>query len=73
MGLLNGFEMNLFLIVLVWGYCLIVKGDYYNIFNGVNFLLCFVFLYDVNGIIFDLMFLFVEDCKLFGVMMNFNY
>ncbi|WP_417668501.1 DUF1302 domain-containing protein [Pseudoalteromonas tetraodonis] len=73
MGLSNGPETNPFPTASAWGYRLIAKGDYYNIFNGVNFSPRFVFSHDVNGITPDPMFLFIEDRKSLGATMSFNY
>ncbi len=73
LGLSNGPETNPFPTASAWGYRLIAKGDYYNIFSGVNFSPRFVFSHDVNGITPDPMYLFIEDRKSLGVTMNFNY
>ncbi|WP_462158468.1 DUF1302 domain-containing protein [Pseudoalteromonas sp. GB56] len=73
MGLSNGPETNPFPTASAWGYRLIAKGDYYDLFSGVNFSPRFVFSHDVNGITPDPMFLFIEDRKSLGINMNFNY
>jgi hypothetical protein len=72
-ALSNGPETNPFPTATSWGYRLIAKGDYNNLFAGVNFSPRFVFSHDVNGTTPDPMFLFVEDCKSLGVTLNFNY
>lgn len=69
----NGPETNPFPSATSWGYRLIAKGDYNNIFAGVNFSPRFVFSHDVNGTTPDPMFLFVEDRKSLGMNMNFTY
>ncbi|MBE0367857.1 DUF1302 domain-containing protein [Pseudoalteromonas sp. MMG013] len=69
----NGPEVNPFPTASAWGYRLIAKGEYNNLFAGVNFSPRFVFSHDVNGITPDPMFLFVEDRKSLGVTMNFSY
>ncbi|BBN81806.1 hypothetical protein PA25_17910 [Pseudoalteromonas sp. A25] len=69
----NGPEVNPFPTSSAWGYRLIAKGVFNNLFAGVNFSPKVVFSHDVNGITPDPMFLFVEDRKSLGVTMNFNY
>ncbi len=73
MGLSNGAEQKSFATASSWGYRLIAKGDYYNIYNGINFSPRFVFSHDVNGSTPDPMFLFLEDRKSLGATMSFNY
>ncbi|CCQ11832.1 FIG067310: hypothetical protein [Pseudoalteromonas luteoviolacea B = ATCC 29581] len=73
MALSNGPETNPFPTATSWGYRLIAKGDYNNLFAGVNFSPRIVFSHDVNGTTPDPMFLFVEDRKSLGVTLNFNY
>ena len=69
----NGVETNTFPSASAWGYRLVAKGDYNNVFSGVNFSPRVVFSHDVNGITPDPMYLFVEDRKSLGINMNFNY
>ncbi|GEK10234.1 MULTISPECIES: DUF1302 domain-containing protein [Pseudoalteromonas] len=69
----NGPETNPFPSASAWGYRLIAKGEYNNLFSGVNFSPKVVFSHDVNGITPDPMFLFVEDRKSLGINLNFNY
>ncbi|AXQ97809.1 DUF1302 domain-containing protein [Pseudoalteromonas piscicida] len=69
----NGPETNPFPTASAWGYRLIAKGEYNNLFSGVNFSPRVVFSHDVNGITPDPMFLFVEDRKSLGINLNFNY
>ncbi|WP_213608250.1 DUF1302 domain-containing protein [Pseudoalteromonas sp.] len=73
MALSNGPEQKSFATTSSWGYRLIAKGDYYNIYDGVNFSPRFVFSHDVNGNTPDPMFLFIEDRKSLGATMSFNY
>lgn len=73
LGLSNGPEEKSFATTSSWGYRLIAKGDYFNLYNGINFSPRFVFSHDVNGNTPDPMFLFIEDRKSLGVTMNFNY
>ncbi|WMN59895.1 DUF1302 domain-containing protein [Pseudoalteromonas xiamenensis] len=72
-ALSNGPETNPFPTATSWGYRLIAKGEYNNLFSGVNFSPRVVFSHDVNGTTPDPMFLFVEDRKSLGVTLNFNY
>ncbi|KZN52257.1 DUF1302 domain-containing protein [Pseudoalteromonas luteoviolacea] len=69
----NGPEVNPFPTASSWGYRLIAKGEYNNLFSGVNFSPRVVFSHDVNGTTPDPMFLFVEDRKSMGVNLNFSY
>ncbi|MCF6434150.1 DUF1302 domain-containing protein [Pseudoalteromonas sp. MMG022] len=69
----NGPEVNPFPTSSAWGYRLIAKAEYNNLFSGVNFSPRVVFSHDVNGITPDPMFLFIEDRKSLGVTLNFNY
>ncbi|MEJ6475336.1 DUF1302 domain-containing protein [Pseudoalteromonas piscicida] len=69
----NGPETNPFPTASAWGYRLIAKGEYNNLFSGVNFSPRVVFSHDVNGITPDPMFLFIEDRKSLGINLNFNY
>jgi len=73
LGLSNGAEEKSFATASSWGYRLIAKGDYFNLYNGINFSPRFVFSHDVNGNTPDPMFLFIEDRKSLGATMNFNY
>ncbi|KYL30781.1 MULTISPECIES: DUF1302 domain-containing protein [Pseudoalteromonas] len=72
-ALSNGPEQKSFATASSWGYRLIAKGDYFNIYNGINFSPRFVFSHDVNGNTPDPMFLFIEDRKSLGATMSFNY
>jgi hypothetical protein len=69
----NGPETNQFASATSWGYRLVAKGEYNNLFAGVNFSPRVVFSHDVNGSTPDPMFLFVEDRKSASVNLNFNY
>ena len=69
----NGPETNPFASASSWGYRLVAKGEYNNLFAGVNFSPRVVFAHDVNGTTPDPMFLFVEDRMSASVNLNFNY
>lgn len=69
----NGPETNQFASATSWGYRLVAKGEYNNLFAGVNFSPRVVFAHDVNGTTPDPMFLFVEDRMSASVNLNFNY
>ncbi|WP_199611579.1 DUF1302 domain-containing protein [Flocculibacter collagenilyticus] len=72
-GLSNGAETNPFPTKNSWGYRLIAKADYNNVFAGVNVSPKIVFAHDVSGITPDPLYLFVEDRKSVGVSINFDY
>ena len=69
----NGPETNPFPTNFAWGYRLIAKADYYDIYGGVNLSPRIIFSHDVDGITPDPMFLFTEDKKSVAVGMNFEY
>jgi hypothetical protein len=62
-GLSNGAETNPFPSDKAWGYRLLAKLEYNNVFGVVNLSPRFVFSHDVNGTTPDPMFLFVEGRK----------
>ena len=72
-ALSNGPETNPFPSASAWGYRLVAKGEYNNLFSGVNVSPRMVFSHDVNGITPDPMYLFIEDRKSLGLNLNFNY
>lgn len=72
-GLLNGLEINLFVIEDVWGYCLFVVVDWNDVMVGINLCVRVMFFYDVDGIILDLLYFFIEDVKLVVVFLIFDY
>ena len=53
-------ETNPFLTDFAWGYRLVGKADFFNVFAGVNMAARLIFSHDVNGITPDPMFLFTE-------------
>jgi hypothetical protein len=69
----NGPETNPFASETSWGYRLVTKGQYNNLFSGINFAPSIVFSHDVKGTTPDPMFLFVEDRMSASVNLNFNY
>lgn len=71
--LLDGLEINLFVIDDVWGYCLFVVVDYNDVMVGINLCVCVIFFYDVEGIILDFLFFFIEDVKFVVILLMFDY
>ncbi|MFT4929270.1 MAG: hypothetical protein ACI8WB_005401 [Phenylobacterium sp.] len=69
----HGPETNPFPTKTAWGYRLVAKADYNNVFDGVNMSPRVVFSHDVNGITPDPIFLFVEDRKSLGLSLTFDY
>ncbi len=72
-GLSNGAETNPFPTASAWGYRLLAKADYNNVFAGINLSQRVVFSHDVNGITPDPLFLFVEDRKSLAYAVSFDY
>uniref|UniRef100_A0A486XHC6 DUF1302 domain-containing protein n=1 Tax=Rheinheimera sp. BAL341 TaxID=1708203 RepID=A0A486XHC6_9GAMM len=72
-GLSNGAETNPFPTASAWGYRLLAKMDYNNVFAGVNLSQRVVFSHDVNGITPDPLFMFVEDRKSVAYAVSFDY
>ena len=72
-GLSNGPETNPFPTETAWGYRLIAKADFNNVFAGINVSPKMTFSHDVSGITPDPLFLFVEDRKSLGLNINFDY
>ena len=73
LGLQNGIETNPFPTEFAWGYKVVGKLDYANVFAGVNMSPRFVFSHDVKGITPDPLFLFVEDRKSLALGLSFDY
>lgn len=69
----NGAETNPFATKDAWGYRLIAKADFNNVFAGVNMSTRAVFSHDVDGITPDPLFLFVEDRKSLSLGFSFDY
>ncbi|QDF67283.1 DUF1302 domain-containing protein [Shewanella sp. SNU WT4] len=69
----NGPETNPFPTAHAWGYRLVGKADFFNVFSGVNLAARTIFSHDVNGITPDPMFLFTEGKKAVGMGLNFDY
>ena len=69
----NGPETNPFPTDFAWGYRLVAKADYNNLFAGVNMSPRIIFSHDVKGITPDPMFLFTEGKKSVSVGVNFDY
>ncbi|WAJ70901.1 DUF1302 domain-containing protein [Catenovulum adriaticum] len=72
-GLSNGIETTPFPTASAWGYKILARLSYNNLFYGVNVQPKIVFSHDVNGITPDPMFLFVEDRKSAAFSVNFDY
>ncbi len=69
----DGVETNPFPTDFAWGYRVIAKLDYTNVFAGINISPRAVFSHDVDGITPDPLFLFVEDRKSLALGVNFDY
>ena len=72
-GLSDGAETNPFPTASAWGYRLLAKADYNNVFSGINLSQRVVFSHDVNGITPDPLFMFVEDRKSLAYAVSFDY
>lgn len=68
-----GPETNPFPTDHAWGYRLVAKADFNNVFAGVNMSSRAVFSHDVDGITPDPMFLFTEGQKSVGLSVDFDY
>lgn len=69
----NGAETNPFPTASAWGYRLLAKADFNNVFAGVNMSHRMVFAHDVNGITPDPLFMFTEDKKSLAYSVVFDY
>ncbi|MDO6611812.1 DUF1302 domain-containing protein [Shewanella sp. 1_MG-2023] len=69
----DGPETNPFPTDFAWGYRLVAKADYNNIFAGVNMSPRVIFSHDVDGITPDPMFLFTEGRKSVALGVSFDY
>ncbi len=69
----GGTETNPFPTEFAWGYKVIAKLDYSNVFAGVNMSPKVVFSHDVSGITPDPLFLFIEDRKSVALGLSFDY
>jgi len=69
----GGIETNLFPTDFAWGYRIIGKLQYSNVFAGININPRVVFSHDVDGITPDPLFLFVEDRKSVALGVSFDY
>ena len=69
----DGVETNPFPTDFAWGYRLVGKLEYANVFSGININPRVVFSHDVKGITPDPLFLFVEDRKSVALGVNFDY
>ncbi len=69
----GGYETNPFPTAFSWGYKMVGKLDYTNVFSGINVSPRIVFSHDVKGITPDPLFLFVEDRKSVALGFSFDY
>jgi hypothetical protein len=69
----NGAETNPFPTASAWGYRLLAKADFNDVFAGVNMSHRVVFSHDVNGITPDPLFMFSKDKKSVGYTVAFDY
>lgn len=69
----DGVETNPFPTDFAWGYKMVGKLEYSNVFAGVNMNPRVVFSHDVKGITPDPLFLFVEDRKSVALGLSFDY
>jgi len=69
----GGYETNPFPTEFAWGYKMVGKLDYTNVFAGVNMSPRVVFSHDVKGITPDPLFLFIEDRKSVALGLSFDY
>jgi len=72
-ALQDGVEQNPFPDEFAWGYRLVGKLAYNNVFAGINISPRIVFSHDVQGITPDPLFLFVEDRKSLSFGTTFDY
>lgn len=72
-ALQGGVETNPFPDDFAWGYRVVGKLDYTNVFAGINISPRVVFSHDVKGVTPDPLFLFVEDRKSLSVGVTFDY
>ncbi|MGB0895538.1 MAG: DUF1302 domain-containing protein [Parashewanella sp.] len=69
----NGPETNPFPTDFAWGYKLVAKAEFNNLFDGINMAPRVIFSHDVKGITPDPLFLFTEDRKSVAIGLNFDY
>lgn len=69
----DGVETNPFPDDFSWGYRMVAKLDYNNVFAGINISPRVVFSHDVSGITPDPLFLFIEERKSVAMGLTFDY
>ncbi|WP_102795372.1 DUF1302 domain-containing protein [Bowmanella denitrificans] len=69
----NGPETNPFPTDDAWGYRLLAKADFNNVYAGINMSVRATFAHDVDGITPDPLFLFIEDRKSSSLSVDFDY
>ncbi|GGO69480.1 DUF1302 domain-containing protein [Bowmanella pacifica] len=72
-GISNGPETNPFPTDDAWGYRLLAKADFNNVYAGINMSVRATFAHDVDGITPDPLFLFIEDRKSSSLSLDFDY
>ncbi|NMH64194.1 DUF1302 domain-containing protein [Shewanella salipaludis] len=72
-ALQDGPETNPFPTDFAWGYRIVAKADFNNLFAGINMSPRMIFSHDVKGITPDPIFLFTEGRKSMAVGLNFDY
>ncbi len=73
LGIQDGVETNPFPTDFAWGYRVVGKLDYNNVFAGINVSPRVVFSHDVEGTTPDPLFLFVEKRKSVALGLGFDY
>ncbi len=73
LDLQGGSETNPFPTEFEWGYKILAKLDYSDVFAGINMSPRVVFSHDVKGITPDPLFLFIEDRKSVALGLSFDY
>ncbi len=73
LDLQGGSETNPFPTEFAWGYKILAKLDYSDVFAGINMSPRVVFSHDVKGITPDPLFLFIEDRKSVALGLSFDY
>ncbi len=69
----NGAETNPFPTDFAWGYRLVARADFNNLFAGINMSPRVIFSHDVEGITPDPLFLFTEGRQSVTLGINFDY
>ena len=73
LGVQNGIETNPYPTDFAWGYKVVAKLDYTDVFASINVSPRVFFSHDVKGITPDPLFLFIEDRKSVALGITFDY